>query len=167
MFPALDPEWLSTAQTSTPNHQQKPQKEPREPRDKKKPKHQYQQESQGDWGGRGGSEAHGRDGFCGYSEKYTDGATGKVNHMQCPFYAKFYHCRSTHKELEKHTGDAGVKATEEEYQAVKKKCKEAFPDWTENDIFMFPSAKHNTRTKKGEGKGKGNGKGGKGKGKGW
>ena len=46
LFTALDPEWLSTAQTSAPNPQQKPQKEPREPRDKKQPKNQYQQESQ-------------------------------------------------------------------------------------------------------------------------
>ena len=86
--------------------------------------------------------------------------------MQCPFFAKFYHCKNTHKGMGKHSGLAGVIATEEEYQAVKKKCKEAFPDWTVNNIPEFPNAKYGKGKGKGKG-GKGKGKGGKGKGKGW
>ena len=57
----------------------------------------------------------------------------------CPFFAKFDHCRDLHKGLEAHSGPAGRTATEQEYQAVKKKCQETCP--TGRRVTRHPSAK--------------------------
>ena len=144
--------------------EQNPRKKPREPKEKQKPKNQCPNGSQGDWGGRGGGEPPQWDVLCGFSKKYTDETTGKVDHMQYLFFAKSYKCRDLHKGLADNTGKEGIAATVAQYQAVKKKCKEMWPAWTENDIPLFPQS---SNRRKGEGKGKGKGKGGKGKGKGW
>jgi hypothetical protein len=157
---------MSSADVKYPEQNSK--KEPREPKEKKKNKQQYQQESQGNWGGKDG--AYKWDGYCGFSKQATDETTGKCNHMQCPFWSRFYQCSDLHKGLEAHSGPNGRTATEEEYQAVKKTCRETWPDWRESDTPPVPCRSKNSNYKSGKGNGKGNGKGkgkgGKGKGNG-
>jgi hypothetical protein len=61
----------------------------------------------------------------------------------------------------------GRTATEEEFQTVKKACRETWPDWRESDTPPIPRPRHKNQKGQGKGNGKGRGKGkGKGKGKG-
>ena len=114
-------------------------------------------------------EAQNWDGFCGFSKEYTDDANGKCNHMQCPFWSNFYQCRDLYKGLEAYRGDQGVKATENQYQAIKRKRQETWPNWKKSDTPPTPSRKNKWGKREGSrgdsGKGKGKGKS-KGKGKG-
>jgi hypothetical protein len=155
LFSDLDPEWSSMSSADVKYPEQNSKKEPREPKEKKKNKQQYQQESQGNWGGKDGT--HKWDGYCGFSKEFTDQTNGKCNHMQCPFWSRFYLCRDLHKGLEAHSGPNGRAATEEEYQAVKKTCQETWPDWRDRDTPPIPRPRQDRSKDKGKGKGKGKG----------
>ena len=112
-------------------------------------------------GGYGNGKGQQWDGYCGFSKQYTDEKNGKCNHMMCPFWVNNYLCRDLHEGLEAHSGPGGVTATEDQYQAVKKKCQETWPAWTASDTPPIPmKAKWGRRGgSRGKGSGKGEGKG--------
>jgi hypothetical protein len=113
-------------------------------------------------GGYGNGKGQQWDGYCGFSKQYTDETNGKCNHMMCPFWVNNYLCRDLHKGLEDHSGPGGVTATEDQYQAVKKKCQETWPAWKGSDTPEFPLRKVKWGRRggsRGKGKGKGKGKG--------
>jgi hypothetical protein len=107
---------------------------------------QWQQEGKGKGGGEGKGKGKQWDGYCGFSKENTD-ANGQCNHMMCPFIFNFAVCRDIHKGLEAHSGPGGKAATEQEYQAVKKKCQETWPNWKDSDTPPVPSARQGSRGK--------------------
>jgi hypothetical protein len=174
LVPTLDPAWHSIEEEPAKSGgkgggtEEKPQQQHLTKRQKKQQQQeqtqgqqqpwqqQWQPEGKGKGGGKGKGKGQQWDGYCGFSKEYTD-ANGQCNHMMCPFIFNFAICRDLHKGLEAHSGPQGRKATEQEYNEVKKKCQETWPNWKPSDTPPVPS--RNKDRSKGGGKGKGKGKG--------